>query len=167
MLHMGLVGAVIVQVASQVIMTVWMAWRVNRAAPLHLRWNGKLARGMLAFGSKSYVQTLAATLHLRIDQYICAYFLPPAQVGMYAIAVNFGSLLLKIPEATGTVMFARMAGCVDRGDHAAATLIHPPPASAARPSSCSRSACWASASPARSSFRSCTATASTEPFGRC
>src|SRR5262249_27368607 len=84
------------------------------AAPLHLRWNGKLARGMLAFGSKSYVQTLAATLHLRIDQYICAYFLSPAEVGLYAIAVNFGSLLLKIPEATGTVMFPRLPGRGDR-----------------------------------------------------
>jgi O-antigen/teichoic acid export membrane protein len=123
MLHMGLVGAVMVQVAIQVIMTAWMAWRVNRAAPLHLRWNGKLARGMLSFGSKSYVQTLAATLHLRIDQYICAYFLPPAQVGMYAIAVNFGSLLLKIPEATGTVMFPRIAGSGDRDAHAATTRV--------------------------------------------
>src|SRR5215831_8997237 len=123
LLHMGLVGAVLVQVVIQVVMTVWMAWLVNRAAPLHLRWNGALSRGMLSFGSKSYVQTLAATLHLRIDQYICAYFLPPAQVGLYAIAVNFGSLLLKIPEATGTVMFPRLAGSGDRDAHAATTRV--------------------------------------------
>jgi O-antigen/teichoic acid export membrane protein len=123
LLHMGLVGAVLVQVVIQVIMTIWMAWLVNRAAPLHLRWNGELARGMLSFGSKSYVQTLAATLHLRIDQYICAYFLPAAQVGLYSIAVNFGSFLLKIPEATGTVMFPRLAGSADRDAHAATTRV--------------------------------------------
>src|SRR5262245_16112759 len=125
LLHMGLVGAVLVQVVIQVVMTVWMAWLVNRAAPLHLRWNGALARGMLSFGSKSYVQTLAATLHLRIDQYICAYFLPPAQVGLYSIAVNFGSFLLKIPEATGTVMFPRPAGQRSPGVSAAGGLGRP------------------------------------------
>ncbi len=123
LLHMGLVGAVIVQVVIQVFMTLWMTWRVHREAPLHLHWNRPLARGMLSFGSKSYVQTLAATLHLRIDQYICAFFLPPAQVGLYAIAVNFGSLLLKIPEATGTVMFPRLAGSADRDAHAATTRV--------------------------------------------
>jgi len=123
MLHMGLVGAVIVQVVIQVFMTLWMTWRVHREAPLHLQWKPDLARGMLSFGSKSYVQTLAATLHLRIDQYICAYFLTPADVGLYAIAVNFASLLLKIPEATGTVMFPRLAGSKDRDAHVATTRV--------------------------------------------
>ena len=123
LLHMGLVGAVMVQVVIQVFMTVWMTWRVHREAGLHLHWTPELARGMLSFGSKSYVQTLAATLHLRIDQYICAYFLAPAQVGLYAIAVNFGSLLLKIPEATGTVMFPRLAGSADRDAHAATMRV--------------------------------------------
>src|SRR5262245_42239716 len=123
MLHMGLVGAVIVQVVIQVFMTLWMTWRVHREAPLHLQWKPDLARGMLSFGSKSYVQTLAATLHLRVDQYICAYFLAPADVGLYAIAVNFATLLLKIPEATGTVMFPRLAGSKDRDAHAATTRV--------------------------------------------
>jgi O-antigen/teichoic acid export membrane protein len=123
LLHMGLVGAVIVQVVIQVFMTAWMTARVHREAPLHLRWNRSLARGMLSFGGKSYVQTLAATLHLRIDQYICAYFLAPADVGLYAIAVNFASLLLKIPEAAGTVMFPRLAASHERDAHAATTRV--------------------------------------------
>ena len=52
------------------------------------RSNYPAARPMLAFGGKSYVQTLAATLHMRIDQYMIAYFLSPTDVGIYAIAVN-------------------------------------------------------------------------------
>jgi O-antigen/teichoic acid export membrane protein len=123
LLHMGLVGAVLVQVAIQVFMTLWMVWRVHREAPLHLRWNGELARGMLSFGGKSYVQTLAATLHLRLDQFLCAYFLTPADVGLYAIAANFANLLLKIPEATGTVMFPRLAGSSERDAHRATTRV--------------------------------------------
>jgi O-antigen/teichoic acid export membrane protein len=123
LLRLGLVGAVLVQVAIQVFMTLWMTWRVHREAPLHLGWNGELARGMLSFGGKSYVQTLAATLHLRLDQFLCAYFLTPADVGLYAIAVNFSNLLLKIPDATGTVMFPRLAGSSERDAHMATTRV--------------------------------------------
>jgi O-antigen/teichoic acid export membrane protein len=123
LLHMGLVGAVLVHVTIQLVMTAWMTWRVHREAPLHLRWNGKLARGMLSFGGKSYVQTLAATLHLRLDQFLCAYFLAPADVGLYAIAINFGTLLDKIAEAAGTVLFPRLAGSSDRDAHVATTRV--------------------------------------------
>src|SRR5262249_6446962 len=123
LLHMGLVGAVIVQVVIQVFMTLWMTWRVHREAPLHLHYNRKLARGMLAFGSKSYVQTLAATLHLRIDPCIFAYVPPPADRAVSAIAVTFASLLTKIPQATGTVMFPLLAGSADRDAHAATTRV--------------------------------------------
>ena len=122
-LHMGVAGAVWVQVAIQVLMTVWMVVRVHREAHLHLRWTGALARGMLAFGRKSYVQTLAATLHLRIDQFMCAYFLMPADVGLYAVAVNLGGLLDKIADAVGTVMFPRLAGLGDSEAHAATTRV--------------------------------------------
>jgi O-antigen/teichoic acid export membrane protein len=123
LLHMGLVGAVLVQVVIQVFLTVWMTWRVHRESPLHFAWKGDLAKGMLAFGGKSYVQTLAATLHLRLDQFLCAYFLDPASVGLYAIAVNFGNLLTKVPEAAGTVMFPRLAGSSDVDAHAATTRV--------------------------------------------
>jgi len=122
-LHMGVAGAVWVQVGIQVFMTVWMVVRVHREAPLHLRWTGTLARGMLAFGRKSYVQTLAATLHLRIDQFMCAYFLTPADVGLYAVAVNLGGLLDKIADAVGTVMFPRLAGLRDDAAHRATTRV--------------------------------------------
>jgi len=64
---------------------------------------------MLGFGGKSYVQTLAATLHRQIDQYMINFFLDPAQVGLYAVAVNLTNVLLKIPDATGTVLYPRLA----------------------------------------------------------
>jgi O-antigen/teichoic acid export membrane protein len=120
---MGVAGAILVQVVIQIFMTFWMIVRVHREAPLHFHWNGSLARGMLAFGRKSYVQTLAATLHLRIDQFMCAYFLTPGDVGLYAVAVNFGFLLDKAADATGTVMFPRLAGSNDRDAHAATSRV--------------------------------------------
>jgi O-antigen/teichoic acid export membrane protein len=70
------------------------------------------------------VQTLAATLHLRIDQYLIAFLLgSPAQVAFYAIGVNLVSLLLKIPDATGTVLFPRLAASEQRDAHAATVRV--------------------------------------------
>src|SRR6185369_2270608 len=122
-LHKGVAGAIWVQFVIQVFMTIWMVVRVHREVGLHLRWTGSLARGMLAFGRKSYVQTLAATLHLRIDQFMCAYFLTPADVGLYAVAVSLGSLLDKVADAVGTVMFPRLAGLNEREAHTATTRV--------------------------------------------
>ena len=108
-LHQGLVAAVLTQAGIVVFMSLWLAWRVHREAPLQVRVDGPLLRGMLGFGSKSYVQTLAATLHLRLDQYLIAYLLSPGEVAYYAIGVNLAGLLLKISDATGTVLFPRLA----------------------------------------------------------
>jgi O-antigen/teichoic acid export membrane protein len=117
-LHMGLVGAVLTQAAIVIFMSVWLTVRVHREAPLQFRVDGELMKGMLGFGAKSYVQTLAATLHLRIDQYLIAYLLKsPGEVAFYAIGVNLVSLLLKIPDATGTVLFPRLAGSEQRDAH--------------------------------------------------
>lgn len=119
----GLIGAVLMQSAIIILVSIWLAWRVHRIAPLRLGWNPGLARGMMTFGSKSYVQTLAATLHLRIDQWMIAYFLGPTEVGLYAVAVNLTSLILKIPDATGTVLFPRLAQGKESDAHAATSQV--------------------------------------------
>jgi O-antigen/teichoic acid export membrane protein len=116
-------GAIVTQAAILVLVSLWLARRVHRTAPLRLAWNAPLARGMLGFGGKSYVQTLAATLHLRIDQYMIAMLLDPTQVGLYAVAVNLTNLLLKIPDAAGTVLYPRLAEAGERDAHAATSRV--------------------------------------------
>ena len=122
-LHMGLLGAIVTQAGVLVVVSLWLALRVHRTAPLRRAWNAPLARGMLGFGGKSYVQTLAATLHLRIDQYMIAMLLDPTQVGLYAVAVNLTNLLLKIPDATGTVLYPRLAEAGERAAHATTSRV--------------------------------------------
>lgn len=122
-LRAGLVGAVITQTVIVAGVTVWLAIRVNRRAPIRLSWDNELGREMLGFGGKSYLQTLASTLHFRIDQYMIAYLLDPAAVGIYAVAVNLTNLLLKIPEATGTVLYPRLAAAGERDAHAATSRV--------------------------------------------
>jgi O-antigen/teichoic acid export membrane protein len=119
----GLIGAVLLQAAINVFVTGWLALRVHRLAPIRARFDAELGRGMLAFGGKSYLQTLAATLHLRIDQYMIGYLLDPTQVGLYAVAVNLTNLLLRAPDALGTVLFPRLAGTSDARAHAATAEV--------------------------------------------
>ena len=51
--------------------------RSYQVAPFSLRWNQEVGRGTLGFGAKSYVQTLAAHLHYRIDLYLIALLADP------------------------------------------------------------------------------------------
>jgi len=122
-LKTGLLGAVVVQTLVQSGVVVWLALRVHRVAPFGLRPHPELLRGMLGFGGKSYLQTLASTLHFRIDQYMIGYLLDPTQVGLYAIAVNLTNLILKVPDAAGTVLFPRLAGASDREAHAQTSAV--------------------------------------------
>jgi O-antigen/teichoic acid export membrane protein len=116
-LRLGLLGAVVAQTLVTAGVTAWLAWRVWRVAPFDGRPDVPLLRDMLSFGGKSYLQTLASTLHFRVDQYMIGYFLDPAQVGLYAIAANLTNLILRVPDATGTVLFPRLAGATERDAH--------------------------------------------------
>jgi O-antigen/teichoic acid export membrane protein len=122
-LRTGLVGAIVTQTVIVAIVTVWLGVRVHRSAPIRFGLNPHLAREMVGFGGKSYVQTLASTLHFRIDQYMIAAFLDPTQVGLYAIAVNLVNLMLKVPDATGTVLYPRLAGAGAQDAHAQTSAV--------------------------------------------
>lgn len=119
---LALQGRLWAALMSQILVTaganIWLLYQVRRIAPYGLRWDGTLGRGMLEFGAKSYLQTLAAHLHYRIDIYLIAYFLDPTQVAFYSIAVNITNPILQIPDAIGTVIFPKLAGSSDIDAHA-------------------------------------------------
>lgn len=119
----GVRGAVATYVAVMAIVTGWLALRVHRVAPIRPRIDCAVMGRMLRFGVKSHLQTLAATWHLRIDQLLIGYLLDPTQVGLYAVAVNLTNLLLRVPDALGTVLFPRLAGATrEAGDEATAVV---------------------------------------------
>jgi len=122
-LRTGLAGAIVIQTLVVVGVTVWLALRVHRTSPLRLTWRPDLARDMMTFGSKSYLQTLASTLHFRIDQYMIGFLLDPVQVGFYAVATNLALLLLRISDATGTVLYPRLAAAGERDAHAQTSAV--------------------------------------------
>ena len=110
-------AALMSQVSVLAAANLWLLVQVYRISPFGLRWDGAVGRGTLDFGAKSYVQTLAAHLHYRIDLYLIALLLNPEQVAFYSIAVNMTHPILQIPDAIGTVIFPKLAGSSDASAH--------------------------------------------------
>jgi O-antigen/teichoic acid export membrane protein len=117
LLHGRLWAALMSQVTVLAAANLWLLYQVSRVAPFGLRWESTVGRGTLDFGVKSYVQTLAAHLHYRIDLYLIALLLNPEQVAFYSIAVNMTHPILQIPDAIGTVIFPKLAGASDEAAH--------------------------------------------------
>jgi len=117
LVHGKLWAALMSQVAVLTACNLWLLIQCYRVAPFGLRWNQEVGRGTLSFGAKSYVQTLAAHLHYRIDLYLIALLLTPEQVAFYSIAVNMTNPILQIPDAIGTVIFPKLAGSSDHAAH--------------------------------------------------
>lgn len=115
--HGKLWAALMSQVSVLTACNLWLLIQCYRVAPFGLRWSSEVGRGTLSFGAKSYVQTLAAHLHYRIDLYLIALLLTPEQVAFYSIAVNMTNPILQIPDAIGTVIFPKLAGSSDRAAH--------------------------------------------------
>lgn len=117
LLHGKLWAALMSQVSVLTACNLWLLIQCYRVAPFGLRWSPEVGRGTLSFGAKSYVQTLAAHLHYRIDLYLIALLLTPEQVAFYSIAVNMTNPILQIPDAIGTVIFPKLAGSSDEAAH--------------------------------------------------
>ena len=123
----GLVAAVLTQTAIVIFMSIWLTIaRASRGAAHAARERRTLLKDMLGFGAKSYVQTLAATLHLRIDQFVLS---PTSgarrRSATTASASTIVGLLLKISEATGTVVFPRLAASDRREAQLATARVVP------------------------------------------
>jgi O-antigen/teichoic acid export membrane protein len=115
--HGKLWAALMSQVSVLTACNLWLLIQCYQVAPFGFRWDQEVGRGTLSFGAKSYVQTLAAHLHYRIDLYLIALLLNPEQVAFYSIAVNMTNPILQIPDAIGTVIFPKLAGSSDQAAH--------------------------------------------------
>jgi O-antigen/teichoic acid export membrane protein len=61
------------------------------------------------YGLRSYVGNIAQNVIFRLDVLIVNYFLGPAQVGIYTIAITLTECLLFIPRAVRFVFFPKVA----------------------------------------------------------
>ena len=108
-LDMGVYPAVWIHTAVNAVTAAWLLHRVRREIAYTLALSFSLLRRQLAFGFKSYVQTLTQHMLLRIDIYMVAYFLGPIETAFYSLALRFTEMVLEIPQAIGLVLYPRLA----------------------------------------------------------
>jgi len=115
-LGLGLFATVLIYTLVTVVNITWLLVSMRRFIPFTLRIDPPLLRGLLAFGAKSWVQTLTSHLLLRVDVYMVAALLRnPAEAAFYSLALRFTEMVLEVPQAVGLVLYPRLAS-VDEGE---------------------------------------------------
>jgi O-antigen/teichoic acid export membrane protein len=119
--HRGNLTAVIsFQLAGYVValaLGLAMVWNILRP---WLKWNSSVIPRLIDFGYRTQATNITSYFNQRIDQLALSLFVPPRQLGLYAVAVTLSSVVTVFPQAAGIVTFSRGAG--QSGDHAKATI---------------------------------------------
>jgi len=119
--HRGnLTSVICFQLAGYVVAMVLgltMVWGFLRP---RLKWNSSVIPRLVDFGSRTQATNIASYFNQRIDQLALSLFVPPQQLGFYAVAVTLSSMATVFPQAAGIVTFSRGSG--QSGDHAKATI---------------------------------------------
>lgn len=117
MLGWGVKGAVIAFVISNLLGLAFTLLVVGRIVPIRLELERGLVVEAVGFGIKSYLQNLVGHLHYRLDVYLLALFLPPAQVAFYTVATSVAEFAFYIPDSVGTVLFPKLSAEPDERIH--------------------------------------------------
>jgi len=66
-------------------------------------------RPVMSYAMRTYPQGIVFWLQSRLDHFLIAYFLEPAQLGIYSIAIFLSENLLRITAAFQTALFPRVS----------------------------------------------------------
>jgi O-antigen/teichoic acid export membrane protein len=106
--HRASLSSVIVsQLAGSVLallMGSTLAWKILR---LHIQWNAMAIPRLLHFGIRIQGLSVATYFNQRIDQLVLSLFVPPRQLGLYAVAVTLSMAVAVFPQAAGIVAFSK------------------------------------------------------------
>lgn len=105
----GIFATVVIHTVVTVINVGWLTISTRRKIPFTLHVDRALLAQQLDFGLRSYVQTLAMHLLLRVDVYMVSYYLGPAETAFYSLALRFTEMVLEIPSAVGLVLYPKLA----------------------------------------------------------
>ncbi|MGD0279293.1 MAG: polysaccharide biosynthesis C-terminal domain-containing protein [Smithella sp.] len=109
-LDFGILGALVATLSVQATMLLAIGWRVKQeGAHFRPKWNAQIVKPTLGYGMKSYMGNLLQFFNYRLDVFIVNFFLGPASVGIYGVAVALAELLWQIPNAASFVIFPKSA----------------------------------------------------------
>ncbi len=114
-LDLGLAGALVIYGVAWVLHVVWLFVAMSREIRFRPTIDWPLLRETYSFGVRSYLQILTQHMLLRNSSYMVSYFLGPANVAFYTIAVRLSELILVLPQAMGVVLYPKLAS-LEKGE---------------------------------------------------
>ncbi|MRS11510.1 MAG: hypothetical protein EG823_00340 [Actinobacteria bacterium] len=103
----GAVGAGVV--ASFVGATIAVAGMISVGHDSTARPTRMTLRGLVAYGRRVWVGSLAQQLNFRLDYFLVNYFAGTGAVGVYSVATRLAEVMLIVPRSLAKVWFVRVA----------------------------------------------------------
>lgn len=85
-----------------------------------LKWEPTAVGSIIHYGFRVQATNLTNYFNQRIDQLMLSLFVPPRELGLYAVAVTLSSAAIVFPQAAGIVTFSR--GSSQQSEDAKATI---------------------------------------------
>jgi O-antigen/teichoic acid export membrane protein len=79
------------------------------ALPINPLLSVPMVRGLLRYGLKSYAGSLSWMTNARVDQFIMSLLLASRDIGLYAVAVSYATLLFPLAGAIANTLFPHVA----------------------------------------------------------
>ncbi|MCP5006039.1 MAG: oligosaccharide flippase family protein [Planctomycetes bacterium] len=106
----GLYGAVIATVSALLVSVfVRTGFLLKEIETSEIAVDVNIIKGLLSFGLKSHVGNILKDITYRGDILLISYFLTPATVGLYIVAMHVAEVIWKIPESVGSVLLPRVS----------------------------------------------------------
>jgi stage V sporulation protein B len=109
-LRFGLATAVAIATITPVFSIILAIWTLRDYATLRpSAFSWSLMRKSLSFGGLISLSTLASFLIYRLAQFMLAYMVEAAEVGLFAVAIALAERLRLLPDAVSTAFLPRLA----------------------------------------------------------
>jgi len=118
----GLVGAIWAWSLSQIIVAIYTLYIAIGIVKYVVRVNLQTLKASFHYGIKLYPGNIAQFLNYRIDIFLVAFFLSPAEVGFYALSTMLAEKLWEFPHAIRTILLQRVAQETDNSVAAQITM---------------------------------------------
>jgi O-antigen/teichoic acid export membrane protein len=108
-LKKGIFGAIISYVLTIIIATFFATFFVKKISKLRFSLNKNLLKDSFVYGGKAYIANALSFLNYRSDMILIAFFLTPAAVGLFSVAVGISEKLFMLTGPLATVLFPRIS----------------------------------------------------------
>jgi O-antigen/teichoic acid export membrane protein len=109
-MNFGLNGAVIAAISALFVSVFARAvFLFKEIETSEITVDREVIKGLLRFGFKVHVGNILKDITYRGDILLVSYFLTPATVGLYIVAMHVAEVIWKIPDSVGSVLLPRVA----------------------------------------------------------